>query len=506
MKHFLPIGGLALLATLPAAGQGLSNQGAVLSIQAGAQMSIVGDVSVSSGGTIDNAGTLSFTGNWTNNAASGVLTPATGTVRLAGSSPQQIGGSSPTTFHNLDVSGATGPVKLAADASVGSAGGTLTLGATQVQLNSRTLTLANGAASALSRTTGTLVGETNAATGYGRLVWVIGSNTGSYTIPMGNGTSALPLTAVISGAGSSAGSFSFTTYPTTPNNLPLPAGVSALQGDATYALDRYWVVQPTNYTLAPVSTLSMGYQEAEWNTAPNTIVENRLRLQRWNGSNWEAPQGSVNPTDNTLTTDLQNTYGIFASADLSRPLPVQLSEFTARAQGPDGVLTWTTVQELNNKGFEVEVSSDAATFRRVGFLAGHGTTSSAQQYRYTDVGAAARGRQQYYRLRQLDLNGTATYSAVKPVVFGAAPAVATLMAQPNPARDAYTIILTAAQPQTAQLTVHDAVGRQVGQLSVGLQAGENQVPAAFTFTQPTGVYILSTVVDGQVLRTRVVRE
>lgn len=492
-------------AALPLLGQGLINQGAVITIQAGAQVSVVGDVRISTSGTIDNAGTLSLTGNWENNASNTALSAATGTVQLVGTTEQQVGGSTPTLFHDLNVSGAAGPVKLTNDISVGSSGGVFTLGPTRVQLSSRTLTLANGAASALSRTTGMLVTETAATPGYGRVVWLIGANTGSYIIPLGSATTALPLTAVISGAGSSNGSLSFTTYPTPANNLPLPAGVSALQGDANYALDRFWVVQPNNYTLAPAATLTLPYQEAEWSAAPNTIVESRLRLQRWNGTNWEAPQGTVNTTENTITTDLQNTYGIFAATDLSRPLPVQLREFTAVAQGSNGVLSWSTVQELNNKGFEVEVSLDGKQFQRLGFVAGHGTSNTSHQYRYLDAGAARRGHRQYYRLRQLDQNGAADYSPVKPITFEGISG-ATLAAWPNPAHDTYTLVLTAARAQTAALTVHDVLGREVGRFSLPLQPGENRLPAAFTSTQPVGVYLLSTVVDGQVLRTRLVRE
>ncbi|MBX0291850.1 T9SS type A sorting domain-containing protein [Hymenobacter sp. HSC-4F20] len=505
MKHALLICGVLVAAT-SAAGQGLTNQGAILTIQADAQLSVVGDVVVNGAGTINNAGILSLTGNWANNASGGALTPGTGAVQLVGTAAQQIGGTSVTTFHTLDLSGAASPVTLTADAGVGTNGGLLVLGATQVLLSSHTITLNNGASSALSRTTGTLVGETNGTAGYGRLIWVIGSNTGAYSVPMSSGTTSLPMSANITAGGSSNGSLTFVTYPTTPNNLPLPNGISSLQGDAAYAMDRYWIVQPINYTLAPTAVLTLGYQDTEWSTAPNTIVESRLRLQRWNGTNWEPPQGSVSPVANTLTTDLQNTYGTFAAADVSRPLPVQLRMFAAVAKGNNALLTWATAQELNNKGFEIEVSSDGHRFQRVAFVAGHGTTSTAQQYSYTDVGAAARGRQQYYRLRQLDLNGTSTYSAVKPVVFSTEPAVATLSASPNPAHDAYTIILTAARPQTVQLTLHDAVGRQVAQLSAPLQAGENHVPASFASTQPTGIYLLSTIVDGQVLRTRLVRE
>lgn len=504
MKHFLPIGSLFLLATGPVVGQGLANQGAVIAVQAGAQLSVIGDVTISGSGSIDNAGTLSLTGNWTNNTASGVLTPATGTVQLVGPAAQQIGGTGSTTFHTLDVGGAAGPVQLATDISVGNSSGLLTLGATQVQLNSRTVTLNNGAVSALSRTTGRLVAETNPAAGYGRLVWVIGANTGTYTVPMGTDAAPLTMTATITGAGSSNGSLSFTTYATAASNLPLPTGVSSLRGNANYALDRYWIITPASYTITPTSTLTLGYQDSEWSTSPNTIAEGQLRLQRSNGSSWEPSQGSVDAAANTLTSAPQNTYGIFAAADQNQPLPVTLTAFTARAQAQNTLLSWRTAQELRNYGFEVEASPDGVNFRRLGFVAGQGTAATAQQYQYTDTGAGRRGPLHYYRLRQLDTDGTATYSAVQSVTFAAQPAA--IATWPNPAHGAYTIQLMAAKPQAVQLAMHDAVGRLISQTTVAVQAGENQLPALFTDAQPLGVYTLSGTIDGQVVRARVVKQ
>jgi hypothetical protein len=506
MQHFVPLCGLALI-TLPVLGQtALSNQGAVISIQAGTQVAVQGDVSIGAGGTIDNAGTLSLTGHWANNTSGGVLTPATGTVQLNGPAAQQIGGSGSTTFHTLDVSTATGPVQLAVNTAVGASGGVLALGATTLQLNARVLTLNNGAPTALTRTTGQLVSETSPTTGYGRLVWAIGAGTGTYVIPFGTGTAALPVTLTIGTAGvGAAGSLDAATYPTPPANTPLPTGVTSLQGNATKALDRFWVIQPTNYTTAPVTTLALTYQDVEWNASPNTITESRLRLQRWNGSFFEAPQGAVNPTTNVLTSATPTGLGIFAAADLNNPLPVELREFTAVAVGRNGVLDWSTASEKNNQGFDVEASLDGKVFVKRGFVAGHGTTSAPLTYRFLDENAAQRGSFQYYRLRQVDADGTATYSPVRPVRF-ADHAGPTLAAWPNPTHDTYTILLVAAQAQLAVVRVHDAVGRLVREQPVQLQAGDNQLPAAFGPDVASGVYLLSTVLDGQEVHARLVRE
>jgi hypothetical protein len=196
-------------------------------------------------------------------------------VQLLGPA-QQIGGSSVTTFHSLDVSGATGPVQLAANASVGNSAGTLTLGATALRLNAKVLTLNNSATNAISATTGQLVSETTPAAGYGQVVWVIGAGTGAYVVPLGTGTVRLPVTFNVSTAGTgtgTGGSLAVATYPTPPSNAPLPTGIATLQGDANKTLDRYWITQASNYTILPTATLSFTYQEGEWNASPNSIVE-----------------------------------------------------------------------------------------------------------------------------------------------------------------------------------------------------------------------------------------
>jgi hypothetical protein len=54
--------------------------------------------------------------------------------------------------------------------------------------------------------------------------------------------------------------------------------------------------------------------------------------------------------------------------------------------------------------------------------------------------------------------------------------------------------------------VHDAVGRLVREQTMQLQAGDNQLPAAFGPDVASGVYLLSTVLDGQVVHARLVRE
>ncbi|MEL5994711.1 T9SS type A sorting domain-containing protein [Hymenobacter segetis] len=140
------------------------------------------------------------------------------------------------------------------------------------------------------------------------------------------------------------------------------------------------------------------------------------------------------------------------------PLPVELTRFVATAVGADAKLSWTTAQELNNKGFRVERSFDGTRFVPLDFVAGAGTTARSQQYTYTEVGV---GRQYpgtvYYRLQQLDLSGKATYSPVRAVVF--APEAPSLF--PNPAYTHTTLNLNALPAATFDIALVDMAGRVV---------------------------------------------
>lgn len=112
------------------------------------------------------------------------------------------------------------------------------------------------------------------------------------------------------------------------------------------------------------------------------------------------------------------------------PLPVTLTAFRAEARRTVAHLSWSTATELRNAGFAVEVSPDGTDFRRVAWVPGRGQAAS---YTYNDAQLTTYGTALvYYRLRQLDDDGTASLSAVQPVAVPAAPA--TLELWPNPAR------------------------------------------------------------------------
>lgn len=121
------------------------------------------------------------------------------------------------------------------------------------------------------------------------------------------------------------------------------------------------------------------------------------------------------------------------------PLPVELVSFTAQVAGPAVEAAWRTASERNNAYFVVERALQAKDgFVAVGQVAGSGT-STGRSYRFRDETAAAtRATMLYYRLRQVDTDGTQEYSPVVVVSMKSAkPSALTLY--PNPAARSSTV-------------------------------------------------------------------
>ncbi|WP_400191446.1 T9SS type A sorting domain-containing protein [Hymenobacter sp. B81] len=138
------------------------------------------------------------------------------------------------------------------------------------------------------------------------------------------------------------------------------------------------------------------------------------------------------------------------------PLPVKLTAFEAAAEGRRAVrLTWATAQEENSAFFEVERSLDGHSFERVGRRTAAGHSNSPRRYSLLDEDLPASAAVLHYRLRQVDHDGTFSYSPVRSVLL-TAPAGLALF--PNPATGRTT--LTGALPGSP-VQVFDALGRPV---------------------------------------------
>ena len=126
-------------------------------------------------------------------------------------------------------------------------------------------------------------------------------------------------------------------------------------------------------------------------------------------------------------------FKVFSSG--ATALPVELTRFNAQAKGQNVNLNWATASEKNSDRFEIQRSATGAAFETVGTVKGQGNTSSAHNYAFVDSRPLA-GRS-YYRLRQVDTDGTTAFSPVATVQLRNELAV-----YPNPSAGIVTLPAT----------------------------------------------------------------
>jgi hypothetical protein len=147
--------------------------------------------------------------------------------------------------------------------------------------------------------------------------------------------------------------------------------------------------------------------------------------------------------------------GNLASFDGSS-LPVKLVSFTAQAAGSSSFLTWQTANEIDNAYFEVERSADSKSFTGIGKVQGHGNADFNEKYVFTDNSPL--NGVNYYRLKQVDVNGNYSYSGILSVDFEGATAL--FKAFPNPAVNSVNITLPSVAG-TSVIQIFDMNGKEM---------------------------------------------
>jgi hypothetical protein len=144
-----------------------------------------------------------------------------------------------------------------------------------------------------------------------------------------------------------------------------------------------------------------------------------LRLVGWDGTQWIDLSGSSNATGNTENSTLSGSIpaGITISAlgigSINTPLPVHFSAFDAYADGCKVQLNWSTAMETNNDYFLVEHSTDGRIFAEVTRVASAGNSMETQHY--STIDEHPEDGLNYYRIRQVDLDGKHTATHVQQV-------------------------------------------------------------------------------------------
>lgn len=209
------------------------------------------------------------------------------------------------------------------------------------------------------------------------------------------------------------------------------------------------------------------------------------------GCNFASYNGTTNGTIAAATV-AENEYGaanngfylefaldhftLFGATNSSNgAFPIELLSFSAENKGYQNELFWATETEINNDHFEIERSKDTHAFEKIGDIKGAGNSTTTQYYQFTD--ATPFNGKNYYRLKQIDVNGSYSYSHVVEVELDIANGVAIF---PNPVLEEFHIMV---EKPNQSIIITDEIGKILFQA--------NKVPERIDFsTMSKGVHFV----------------
>jgi hypothetical protein len=168
-------------------------------------------------------------------------------------------------------------------------------------------------------------------------------------------------------------------------------------------------------------------------------------------------------------------------------LPVTLVSFSASNAGEQNYLAWKTSFESNSEGFDIERSWDGNKFEKIGFVAGSGSSNLGSDYSFMDRSPLFHS---YYRLKQLDFDGTFAYSRVISVKSPDAE----IVAYPNPAGNQFYLKNL---KEKSAIVIRNPEGKIIGN-----QFAEPGKPLDASYLTP-GLY---TVTSSGVVQRNVIRK
>ena len=415
------------------------------------------NLTIGSGRSLDiDEYTLSVAGNLTN---SGTFTAGTGTVVFNGSTHQTISGSS-LTFYNVTFdndkhftfSGLTPTVNAEATFSSGIVNGNMNFGAS--------------ATSASASLTSHVDGKVTKTAG-----------SGEFTFPTGNAGVLGSVTATVTADTwvrfhnlVASGDDLPADYPRYWNVADNCSGNDP-QFDHVSNFE-YWDINSPDGLSGAIVVASADNANKHFGSTDPAPTATDVFGAIWTGSCWNNIGGSNQYVSDDYTTIIVRGVNIPSVTCAGTPyftlgskahetlLPIELLSFTATCDGKSALVEWTTATERNNDYFVLERSDDAINFTEVARVAGAGNSIDPIDYAYTDYGI--HGGDNYYRLVQVDYDGTRSVSDIVVVnCIETAAGEPDVQAYPNPFDGELTLELDNFDNRLARIDVYDMLGKLI---------------------------------------------
>ena len=182
---------------------------------------------------------------------------------------------------------------------------------------------------------------------------------------------------------------------------------------------------------------------------------------------------------------------IYRSASV---LPIVLNKFAGHQQYDNISLDWETASENNADFFELEHSLDGNQFKNIGSITSkfHNSTLKTE---YDFLHNAPVKGMNFYRLKQVDLDGNFKYSQIVPVLFNYS-FISSLKINPNPVLSGLNLALTITQNTALVCKIYNADGKEVKQFNYAAFAGTNNITADVS-AFAKGIYIVVIIADNE---------
>jgi Secretion system C-terminal sorting domain len=210
------------------------------------------------------------------------------------------------------------------------------------------------------------------------------------------------------------------------------------------------------------------------------------------GSKWTGPVNSVSVDSSTNSA----TVPAVANGDIPDPTPVffftiplsvRLTDFAGKLVQNHSELSWITASETGNDYFIIEKSKDGIVWQQAGTIASKGNNSSLQTYTFTD--STPFKNISYYRLKQIDISGSFTYSTV---IFVSAnkSIVPKVGLYPNPAVNNLSVVIKNAKPGNKIISLYNNSGALLSAYNRVTQGDYDQYTLPNISLLQNGTYVL----------------
>ena len=196
-----------------------------------------------------------------------------------------------------------------------------------------------------------------------------------------------------------------------------------------------------------------------------------------------------------LTPDLEVNDGMVWPV-----LPIKLAEFTAEKYERTAVLKWRTNTETNSDYFEIQRSTDATEWESIGKIAAAGESLTQRSYAFTDTTPFSGDN--YYRLQQVDRDGTMDYSGVEVVKFEERT-TGGILVYPNPASTSFYVESPYNEYNILSIELFDMRSKKIFAQPTNSTQNRWQID---TNGLPAGTYLLNLTTPTETITKKVIKE